>query len=214
MSEQLELALQAASRTLGERGLGIAAGLLVLLVGWLIAGRVAHVVRRASERSGKIDATLTPLFAKVARVSVLVITAIIALDEFGLDTTSIVAFLGAMGIAVGLALKDTIADLASGIVLVVLRPISVGEAADIGGVLGTVESIDLFETRIRTFDGIPIVLPNSKVRGNAIQNFSRATARRADLSIGIAYEASIEQASEVIKAVLDAEPRVKDDPRP
>ena len=214
MSEQLEYAIKAASQTLGERGLGATVGVLVLLIGWIIAGRTARTVQRACERSGKIDATLTPLFSKVARLSVLVITIIVALDEAGIDTTSLVAFLGAMGVAIGLALKDTIADLAAGIVLVVLRPVSVGDAADIGGILGTVEGIDLFQTRVRTFDGVPIVVPNSKIRSGAIHNFTRASQRRIDLSIGIAYEASIQRATEVITEVLGADSRILGDPEP
>jgi small conductance mechanosensitive channel len=117
-----------------------------------------------------------------------------------------------MGIAIGLALKDTIADLASGIILLVLRPMSVGEAVDIGGEGGVVKALDLFETKLDTFDGIPVVMPNSRVRAAIIKNYTRAARRRIDLAIGVAYEADVVRAIEVVSATLRADERVLADP--
>lgn len=208
MSKFLESAYLTVSTTLGETGLRIVAALVILAAGWVVAGWVTRAVRTASERSGKLDETLAPLFAKIARLSVLAVTMVMALDKLGVDTTSIIAFMGAMGIAVGLALKDTISDLASGIVLLVLRPRSVGEAVDIGGEGGVVKAIDLFETKLETFDGIPLVMPNSRVRGNIIKNFSRAQRRRIDLTVGVAYEADVGRAIDVVNTAVRADPRI------
>jgi small conductance mechanosensitive channel len=185
---------------------------VILIAGWVVAGWSTRAVRSAANRSGKLDATLAPLFAKVTRIFVLAITAVMVLDKLGVDTTSIIAFMGAMGIAVGLALKDTISDLASGIVLLVLRPFGVGEAVDIGGEGGVVKGIDLFETKLETFDGIPVVMPNSRVRSGIIKNFTRARRRRIDLGIGVAYEADVVRAIEVVSATLRADERVLADP--
>jgi small conductance mechanosensitive channel len=200
------------STALGETGLRIVAALVILIAGWVVAGWSTRAVSSAANRSGKLDATLAPLFAKVTRIFVLAVTAVMALDKVGVDTTSIIAFMGAMGIAVGLALKDTISDLASGIVLLVLRPIGVGEAVDIGGEGGVVQGIDLFETKLETFDGIPVVMPNSRVRSGIIKNFSRAKRRRIDLGIGVAYEADVVRAIAVVSAALRADERVLADP--
>ena len=211
MSDFLNAAYAAVSTTLGETGLRIVAALIILGAGWTVAGWATRAVSSASRRSGKIDETLAPLFAKVTRLFVLAITIVMALDKVGVDTTSIIAFMGAMGIAVGLALKDTISDLASGIILLVLRPCSVGEAVDVGGEMGVVKAIDLFETKLETFDGIPVVLPNSRVRSSVIKNFARAERRRIDLSIGVAYEADVVRAIEVVTATVRSDERVLTD---
>jgi small conductance mechanosensitive channel len=208
----LEVAWATVSTTLGETGLRIIAAAIILIAGWFVARWSTRAVQRASERSGKIDETLAPLFANVTRLFVLAITIVMALDKLGVDTTSVIAFMGAMGIAVGLALKDTISDLASGIVLLVLRPFSVGEAVDLGGEGGVVKRIDLFETKLDTFDGIPIVMPNSRVRSSIIKNYTRAARRRIDLSIGVAYEADVVRAIDVVATTVRADARVLSDP--
>lgn len=200
------------SENLGEGAAGILAGIVILLVGFFVAGWAAKLVGTLCKRSERVDETVTRLLVRTTRLLVITFTLLIALEELGFDTTSIIAFLGAMGLAVGLALKDTIADLAGGIIISILRPIGVGEAGEVAGVLGTIDEIGLFDTRMTTFDGVPVVLPNSKVRGSPIKNFSRAKERRIDLTIGVAYEADVDRAIEIVKGLLEAEPRIKDDP--
>lgn len=212
MNEWTKHITEAIGANIGEGAAGVITGLLILIVGFIVAGWTGKLVRRLCDRSQRIDETVTRLMMRGVRALVITFTLLIALEEFGFDTTAIVAFLGAMGVAIGLALKDTISDLAAGIVLSILRPIGVGEAGEVAGVLGTVDEIDLFETKMTTFDGVPVVLPNSKVRGGPLKNFSRATQRRIDLTIGIAYEADIGKAIETIEAVLGAEDRIKTDP--
>lgn len=188
--------------------LGVAVGILV--VGFIAARWAASLVRRLAER-GDLSPTLTPVFAKVARVAVLVMALMAALGKLGIDTSGLLAALGAAGLAIGLALKDTISDVASGLVLIALRPFDVGDAVDIAGTLGTVEGIDTFQTRILSFDGVPIVLGNASVRASKIVNYSRAKKRRIDLTIGIGYGDDIGKARAAIEDVLAREARVLKD---
>jgi small conductance mechanosensitive channel len=137
---------------------------------------------------------------------------ITALSQVGIETTSLLALVGAAGLAIGLALKDTLSDLASGVILLILRPFDVGEAVDVDGKTGVVSRMNLFTVDITSFEGVPIVLPNSSVRGAPIQNFSRAQTRRIDLVVGVSYDADLKTAIEVLKGMVDAEPRVLKEP--
>jgi small conductance mechanosensitive channel len=190
----------------------VASAALILIIGWLIAGWASGLVRRASERSGRISPTLVPLFAKLTRLAILIAVILAALEKIGVQTSGIFAVLGAAGLAVGLALKDTVSDVAAGIVLLVLRPFDVGEAVDIGGTGGTVTAIDLFQTKLTSFDGVPLVLNNSAVRTQVIQNYSRAQTRRIDLEIGVGYGDDIGRAVAAIQQVLESEQRVLREP--
>jgi small conductance mechanosensitive channel len=126
----------------------------------------------------------------------------------------LLAALGAFGLAVGLALKDTIADIASGIVLLALRPFEAGDAVSVDGIGGTVQSIDIFQTQLVSFEGVPMMVPNSKVRTARIENYSRAEKRRIDLSVGVAYDANLDEAIEVVKKAMEGDERVLADPAP
>lgn len=190
----------------------VGAALLILIIGWLLAGWAASGVRKLSERSGRISPTLVPLFAKLTRLSLLAVVILSALEKVGVQTSGLFAMIGAAGLAVGLALKDTVADVAAGVVLLVLRPFDVGEAVDVGGTGGIVTAIDIFQTKLTSFDGIPIVLNNSSVRSSIIQNYSRAEVRRIDLEIGISYSDDIGKARAAIEAVLNDDARVLRDP--
>lgn len=189
-----------------------AAALAILVVGWIIAAWVGRAVGQASQRSGRMSPTLVPVFAKLTRLAILAIVVVAALNELGVETSGLFAMLGAAGLAIGLALKDTVADVAAGIVLLILRPFDVGEAVDIGGTGGIVQSIDIFQTRLTSFGGIPIVINNSSIRTSIVQNYSRAERRRIDLDIGIGYGDDIGQAIAVIERLLEAETRVLRDP--
>lgn len=186
-------------------------GLAILILGWLFAGWASGLVRRLSERSGRISGTLIPLFAKLTRFAILAVVVLAALDKFGVDTTGFFAMIGAAGLAVGLALKDTVADVAAGVILLVLRPFDIGEAVDIGGQGGVVDSIDIFQTKLTSFDGIPVYMNNSAVRSKTIQNYSRAQKRRIDLEIGVGYGDDITKAKSAIETVLRADDRVLKD---
>ena len=197
---------------LQRRAIAIGSASLILVLGWLFAAWGGSAVRRASEYNQRVSPTLVPLFAKLTRLSLVLVVVVAALDKLGIQTSGIFAALGAAGLALGLALKDTVSDIAAGVVLLVLRPFDVGEAVDIGGTGGVVSAIDILQTKLTSFDGVPIVLNNSAVRTAIIQNYSRARTRRVDLEIGIGYADDIGKAKIAIEAVLAAEPRVLRDP--
>lgn len=183
-------------------------------VGIVLAGWSGNAMLRLSVRSARVDRTLLPLLAKLVQWSIIIVTGIAVLDVFGIQTASILAFLGAAGIAVGLALKDTVADVAAGVMLLVLRPFDVNDGVDIGGLTGTVEAIGLFETKLKSFDGIPFVIPNAKVRNKEIRNFTRAQMRRFDLRVRVSYSDDIGGALDAIKALVAAESRIHSEPTP
>jgi small conductance mechanosensitive channel len=190
----------------------VLAAVAILIVGYVVAGWVASLIRRGSERTGRISPTLVAPLSKTARLAVLIVMLMAALDQVGVDTTSFLALLGALGLGVGLALKDTIADVAAGVALLILRPFDVGEAIDTGGTLGTVVSVGLFQTEMLTFDGVPVTLSNTAVRNSTISNFSRAEKRRIDLTIGIGYADDIAKAKAALEDVLAKESRILSDP--
>jgi len=194
--------------------LNVLAAAATLVVGWWVAGRVELTVRRVVGRNPKIDATLTGVAARVLRALVLVFTVIAVLDRFGVQTASLVALLGAAGLAIGLSLQGALSNVASGVLLLTLRPFKVGEAVLVNGTAGLVEDIGLFVTKLRTFEGVVVYMQNGSVWSGAVQNFSQAERRRADLSFGISYADDMGQALQAIRAVLADEPRVLAEPEP
>ena len=129
-----------------DLGLNVVAAIAILVVGWVVAGWAEKVVRSASARNDKLDATLVSVLARVVRALVIVFTMIAVLDRFGVQTASLVALLGAAGLAIGLALQGALSNVAAGVMLLGLRPFRIGDAVDIGGTVGAVEDMGLFVT--------------------------------------------------------------------
>ena len=154
------------------------------------------------------------VLARIVRWLVLVFTIIAVLDRFGVQTASLVALLGAAGLAIGLALQGALSNVAAGVMILGLRPFRIGDAVDIGGTAGAVEDVGLFVTKMRTFDGVPVFMPNGRIWGNEIKNFSRAERRRIDLTIGVGYGDDLDHALGVLGQVVAAEPRVLAEPEP
>jgi len=192
----------------------VVAALVILIIGWAVAGWAARTVRRIGDRSDRFDRTLVDLAARVFRWLVLVFVVVAVLGRFGIQTTSIVAVLGAAGLAVGLALQGTLSNVASGAMLLALRPFRLGDAVEIGSVGGSVEEMGLFATKLRGWDGVVVHLPNNAVWGQQIRNMSQATARRIDLEIGIGYGDDVGRALELTQGCLAEESRVMQDPAP
>lgn len=193
-------------------GIKVIAALAILIVGWLAAGWVKGVVAKLLGKSGKVDATLIGFLSSLAKYAVLVFTVVAVLAQFGVQTASIIAVLGALGLAVGLALQGTLSHIASGVMLLLFRPFKVGDFVDAGGISGTVKAITLFTTELATGDNVQILVPNGKVWGQAIRNFSFHDTRRCDLLIGISYDDDIEKAISAVKAVIGKDERVLKDP--
>lgn len=190
----------------------LVAALAILIGGWLLALWLARAVGLAATRSGRLSPTVTPVLVKLTRLFIVAVAFISALNALGVQTSGLFAMIGAAGLALGLALKDTVSDVAAGFVLLVLRPFDVGEAVNIAGIGGIVAEIDLFQTRLTSFEGVPIVLNNSAVRTAIIQNYSRAVLRTIELNIGIGYGDDIAAAIAIVTGVLERDPRVRRTP--
>lgn len=190
----------------------VLAGIAILVVGWIVANWASGAIRRASERSERLDRTLTAVFVRVVRWTILAVTFVAVLGRFGVQTTSIIAVLGAAGLAIGLALQGALSNVAAGVMILGLRPFRLGDAVDIGGTMGVVEEIGLFVTKLKAFDGVVIHQPNSNIFGTEIKNFSQAELRRIDLVVGIGYGDDVRAAIEVAQGVLDGDERILDEP--
>ncbi|MEM1160647.1 MAG: mechanosensitive ion channel domain-containing protein [Pseudomonadota bacterium] len=194
--------------------LNAAKALIVLIIGWIVAGAVSGMVRRRVNASPAIDNTLGNFAASIVRWVILLIVLIAVLGIFGIEATSLVAVLGAASLAIGLALQGTLSDLAAGVMLVIFRPYKLGQYVDIGGTAGTVKDLNLFVTELVTPDNVQIIMPNGQAWGAIITNFSAHDTRRVDLVFGIDYEDSADTAMEIILGVARADDRVHADPEP
>lgn len=195
-------------------GLQVIGALVVLLAGWILSKWAGNRVEKYTARSERMDNTLGPLFVKFIRILVLIITLLIVLGQFGVETASLIAVLGTIGLAIGLALQGTLSNIASGIMLLVLRPFNAGDAVDIGGTMGIVDEIGLFVTEMHTFDNIAITMPNSRIWGDKIENYSRNSTRRVDMEFGIGYDDDMDKAMNIIHEVLASDERILPEPEP
>ncbi|SHG26402.1 small conductance mechanosensitive channel [Fodinibius roseus] len=188
--------------------------IVILIIGWMIANWVNRKIRQKGKASEKLDDTLTKVFAKTAKVLVLVVVVLAVLDRFGVETTSLVAVIGALGLAIGLAWQGVLADFAAGIMILVMRPFKVGDAVDISGTSGVVEEVGLVMTKMNTFDNVAMFIPNSNIWGNNIKNMAINENRRVDMVIGFGYDDDIDHAIRTISQVLAEDERILDDPPP
>jgi small conductance mechanosensitive channel len=198
---------------LSALALRLAAAAATLWIGWWIARRVGRWFKGKTA----IDATLRPIARDCAVWAVRVVALIGALSQVGIQTASIVTVLGAAGLAIGLALQGTLQNIAAGIMLLLLRPFKVGDFIDGGGsnsVMGTVEEINLFTTRLTKPDGICEYVPNGALWSNSIRNFSRNRTRRLDLEVEVSVRDDVNRAIDALRALADADPRVLRSPAP
>ena len=196
-----------------EYGLDLVAALLTIIIGIWAARRFSSVVREWLTRSSRIDDTLAPILSALVKYAILTLTVVVTLGNFGVETTSIIAVLGAAGLAIGLALQGTLSNVAAGLMLLFLRPFKVGDWVEAAGVSGSVREIGLFTTTIDTFDNVFISVPNSAIWTSNIINHARYGTRRMDLDIGISYDADLDAAEEAMME-LAADSRVLSDPAP
>ena len=191
----------------------ILAGLGTIIIGFWLSSKASSIVRKQMSTLQRVDKTLAPILASIIRYAGFILTLVVALGQFGVQTTSIIAVLGAAGLAIGLALQGTLSNVASGIMLLLLRPFSVGDWIETNSISGTVREIGLFATQIDTFDNIYITVPNSSIWSATIINNSRHQIRRMDLDIGIGYNSDL---TEVEKALmtLTKDKRILSDPEP
>ena len=190
----------------------LAAALAVLVLGYLAAGWAARGVRRLMGRTDRLDATLVPVVAEVVRYGILIFVLISALGQLGVQTTSVLAALGAAGLAIGLALQGTLQNIASGLMLLWLRPFRVGDYVETASVAGTVEELDLFASRLKTWDGIYKFVPNSELWNTTLTNYTRNATRLILIEFGIAYEDDVATGRRVLKEHAEAHEHVLKSP--
>lgn len=194
-------------------GLKIVGALLIFLIGLRVAKWISNIAERSLTRA-KVEPTAVQFLRKVAYVVLLVLLIMTALMVIGVPMASAVAVLGAAGLAIGLALKDSLSNIASGVMLVTLKPFRVGDLVTINGETGTVESISIFQTRLRGADNQTIVLPNSLITSDSIINLTPDVRRRVELTIGIGYNDSIDAARQVALELMRGDERILADPEP
>lgn len=209
MTETMETVREAIT-TWGVKAVG---ALVVLIVGWLAAKWIRASLRKALAKRN-VDDTLVPFLSSLVYYLVLAFVVIAVLGMFGIEATSMVAVLGAAGLAVGLAMQGTLSNFAAGVMLLVFRPFKVGDFVDAGGVAGSVVEIAIFSTTLHSPDNVRITVPNSVIYGAIIKNFSANETRRNDMVVGIGYGDDIGKAIEVLKRCLDSDPRVLKEPAP
>ena len=188
--------------------------ILILLVGIWIANSVYKLIVGFSKTNQHLDDTLFRFLGSLARYVILAFVVIAVLNRFGVQTASIVALLGAAGLAVGLALQGALSNMAAGVMLLIFRPYKVGDFIDAAGRFGKVTEIDMFTTIMQTFDNQQIIVPNSQIWGEQIINHSHYEIRGVDMSYGIAYDEDIDAARKVIESVIEEHPLVLKDPAP
>jgi small conductance mechanosensitive channel len=194
-------------------GIGVLGALAILVLGWIAAGMATRLVVRVMRRA-ELDETVVGFGRRLAGFLFKMVVLIAALNQLGFSTTSLVAVLGAMGLAVGLALQSNLASLAAGVLLVVFRPFKVGDMVEASGVLGKVESVALLTTIVVTPDNRTVIIPNNKVLSDKIINLSLKEIRRIDLAVGVGYDDDLDQAKQAVGEALAADSRVLRDPAP
>src|SRR3954466_15818145 len=187
---------------------------LILVAGWILARCVGRWVRDWVGRSHYIDATLKPLVASFARYMILALTIVAVLGQFGVQTTSLIALLGAAGLAIGLALQGTLSNVASGVMLLILRPFRVYDRIKVSDATGSVREIGLFRTEIVTDNGNFVSIPNATIFSGTIINMSRESSRRTDFTVEIDRGENLDQVQKTILECLGREQRVLKSPAP
>ena len=200
-------------KLLSVYGLKIIAAFAILIVGRWVVKFIQNIVKKVMDKRS-FDPTLSSFVANLTYYALLTFVILAALSQLGIQTTSFIAVIGAAGLAIGLALQGSLANFAAGFLLIIFRPFKVGDFIEGGGVIGTVESIQIFTTQMVTPDNKTIIVPNAKMTGDNIVNWSVKGTRRVDMTFGIGYEDDIDKAREIIAEVLAKDERILKDPAP
>lgn len=187
---------------------------ILLVVGYLVAGLAERSIYAGLGHIHGFDETLRHFFSQVVRYAILILVVIMVLGQFGVQTASIIAAIGAAGLAIGLALQGTLQNIAAGIMLLALRPFRIGENVEVGAIAGTVEEIGLFATKLRTAEGVYILAPNSTLWNQPVRNFTRNGVRRTDVTLSIGSWNDIDRGQKTLLAIAGAERRIRREPPP
>jgi small conductance mechanosensitive channel len=213
MKDMFSGMLETAMVWLQTNALSLVIALAIFILGRWFAGILATIFHKILTRA-KVDNILVDFLSGIVKALLIIFVIVAALSQLGIDTTSLVALIGAAGIAVGLALKDSLQNFASGVMLILFRPFKSGDFVDAAGVMGIVEKITVFSTTMRTGDNKEVIVPNGSIYGGTITNFSARDTRRVDMTFGIGYDSDLLKAKTILLEMVLADERVLQDPAP
>jgi small conductance mechanosensitive channel len=194
-------------------GIKVIAAFVIFVVGrWVVKG-ITNFIKRIMDKRD-VDKTLTSFVGNLSYVALLIFVIIAALNQLGIQTASFIAVIGAAGLAIGLALQGSLSNFAAGVLMIIFKPFKVNDYIEGGGVAGIVEEIQIFTTMLKSPDNKSIIVPNSRIMGDVITNFTTKGTRRVDLVFGISYGDDIDKARQVIREIIDQDQRVLKDPAP
>jgi small conductance mechanosensitive channel len=194
-------------------GMRVIAAIVILIAGRWVALGLAKIIKRLMIKS-KVDATLVSFVRNLSYIALLAFVIIAALNQLGIQTASFIAVMGAAGLAIGLALQGSLGNFAAGVLMIIFKPFKVGDYIEGAGTAGTVEKIEIFTTQLKSPDNKTIIVPNARMTGDNIVNYSMKGTRRVELVFGIGYDDDIDKARSIIKEIVDQDGRVLKDPAP
>ncbi len=194
-------------------GINIVFALAIFFIGKAIVKILVKLLRTMLTKS-RMDEILINFVASIVNGILLLFIIVAALDQLGVDTTSLIAVLGAAGLAIGLSLQGSLQNFAAGVMLIVFRPFKNGDFVEAGGTTGIVEKINIFSTIMRTGDNREVIVPNGSIYSGSITNYSARQTRRVDMVFGIGYDDDIKAAKEIIQGILEADERILKEPEP
>lgn len=191
--------------------INIGFALAIFIVGRIVVGIIVKILRKIFNRMGT-DPILANFVCSIASALLTLVVVIAALQRLGVDTTSLVALIGAAGLAIGLSLQDSLKNFAAGVMIILFRPFKTGDFVEVSGISGTVEDVSIFSSRLRTGDNRQIIVPNGAIYGDNIINYSAKATRRIDLVFGIGYDDDLLKAKNIIADIMAADERILKDP--
>ncbi|WP_417656359.1 mechanosensitive ion channel domain-containing protein [Pseudidiomarina aestuarii] len=191
----------------------ILVGIVILVVGKIVANSTAKLMAKGMNKRG-MDGAVISFLTAIIKTVIFIAALLMALSQVGVQTTSFIAILGAAGLAIGLSLQGSLSNIASGVLIIMFRPFRAGEYVDAGGVSGTVEEVNIFQTIMKTPDNKVVFVPNAQITTQPITNYNREDTRRVDLLIGVSYDADLQKCKEVFEQVLAKESRILPEPAP
>jgi len=194
-------------------GIKIVFALVIFIVGRIVVGWLVSAVEKFMRKRG-MDEVLVRFLSSIMRWVLLLFVVIAALSQLGVDTTSLIALLGAAGLAIGLALQGSLSNFAAGVMLIIFRPFTKGDFVEAAGASGVVDSINIFTTTMTTPDNKEVVVPNGAILSNNITNYSARPTRRVDMVFGISYDDDIRKAKQILEDIVNSDERVLKDPAP
>ena len=197
-----------------DNAVNVAVAIAIVIAGFWIGSIVKRIIHGMSKRHEALDETIFGFLGSLARYAIIVFAGLMVLERFGIETTSLVAIIGAAGLAVGLALQGTLSNLAAGVMIMLFRPFKVGDFVEAAGTFGQVDEISLFTTEMGTFDAQKIIIPNGEIWGAKITNHSHHEVRGVDMTFGVAYGTDIAKAKASIRTALEGMEHVLADPAP